>query len=74
MFFSIDITDTNVDMTITLKNLNLELLQTISTEDSISTVLSEKYYMYAMFDKLELLGVKFMVLKNSKKSVVLLRV
>jgi hypothetical protein len=38
----------------------------------VSKIFEGKYYLYGIYDKVELLGTRFMVLKSTKKSVVLL--
>jgi hypothetical protein len=74
MKYSIEIFDTNADLTIVLRNLSLELLQELANKDSVEKIFSEKYYMYGVYDKVDLLGNRFMVLKSSKRNVVLLMI
>lgn len=72
MRYNFDIVDTERDMTITLKNISLEYLNQIANEDTIKELCNEKFYMHGMYDKVEFCGEMFMVLKSSKRFVILL--
>jgi hypothetical protein len=72
--FSLSIYDPDKELSITIKNLDLELLQEISKEESIEVILANKYYMYGVYDKMDLLGNNCMILKSTKKSVELLMI
>lgn len=72
MKFSIDIYNPSTDLTITLRNLTFEMLNEFADEGNIDEILGTKWYMFGMYEKLEILGYKFMMMKNSKKAVVLL--
>lgn len=72
--FSLELFDQEQDITIVIKNLELNTLGMLSQEDSIKEICSGKFYMYGVYDKMDLLGYKWMVLKQSKKNVVLLKI
>jgi hypothetical protein len=72
MSFSFEINDN--ENSVIFKNLDLDLLNEITKEDNIKEILQVKWYKYATYDKLEIIGNLFMVLKSSKKIVVLLNV
>lgn len=74
MKYSLEMLTDDGDVTIVVKNLDLETLQEFSKKESIDRILSEKYYIYGIYDKFEMLGNRFMILKQSKKNVVMVRV
>lgn len=72
MTYSFEIND--VESSIIFKNLDLELLAEITKDENIEEIIKTKWYQYATYDKLEMVGSLFMVLKSSKKMVILLNV
>lgn len=74
MNYSFEIFNPDKDITISFRNLNIVLLNEITKEDSIKNISTGKYYLYNVYDRLEVLGHKFMVLKSTKNNVILLSV
>lgn len=71
MKYSFEIFSPESELSIIMKNLNLEILQELSKEETIDEIVGNKYYLYGMFDKVEVLGNSFMIMKSTKKSVIM---
>jgi hypothetical protein len=66
--------DTQHDVSILLKNITLEYLNSIANEEKIQQLCGSKFYMFGTYDKVEFCGEEFMVLKSTKKAVILLNI
>lgn len=61
---------TEKDFNITLKNLNIDFLTLIaSNEEFYNTVSKEKYYKYAEYEKISFDKYTFLITKNNKKVI-----
>jgi hypothetical protein len=70
--YSVEIFNPDEELTVGLKNLESEMLAELSKEESVAQIFDIKFYMYGVYDRVQILGREFMVLKSSKKNVVLL--
>lgn len=72
MKYSIEVFNPDEDLTVGLKNIEIQMLGQLSDKENVKGMFDIKFYMYGVYDRVEILGREFMVLKSSKKNVVLL--
>lgn len=70
--FTLDIMDTDKDVLVSMQNLSLDMLHKITEEGSVDVILSSKYYLYGLYEKLKISDYTFMILKVTKKNVVMI--
>lgn len=60
------------EITLTFKNVSLSFFATVSVEN-IDKLFNTKFYMFGIFDTIELLGEKYVITNKTKKKVELVR-
>lgn len=69
-----DIKFQNDDMTVTLKNIDLEMISKLNNKSEILTnILYSQWYMYGLYDVIDVLGYKFILVSKTKTKVELVK-
>lgn len=74
MIYSIELFDQKKDMTITIKNIPKTFVLVCADNENVEILFTTQYYLYAVYEKLEICGLKFMITKNTKKNITLLNI
>ena len=69
-----DITFKNDDVTVILKNVDLEMLSRLNDKILIlEDILFGKWYMHGVYDVVDVMGYKFVIVNKTKKKVEMIR-
>jgi hypothetical protein len=72
--FDFEIVDIDKDRKYTFKNCDRETLVLFTEEESLDVIFSKHYFDYAMYDRIVLLDIPFIVMKSTKKNIVMVKV
>lgn len=72
--YSFEIYDKGNDMSVEFRNLDIDTLNLFTHEEVVNVVFSQKFYNFGMYDKINFIDKTFMILKNTKKNVILLAI
>ena len=69
-----DVKFQNDDMTVTLKNIDLEMVSKLSNKNEILTnILYSQWYLYGLYDVVDVYGYKFTMISKTKNKVELVK-
>lgn len=69
MKFKFEIYIQELDITISIENLDIESLRELTQDNSLEEIWKNKYYMFLKYDRVFMCGKEFLITKNSKKYV-----
>lgn len=67
MKYNFEVYDQDKELLVLFRNISLNFINQITKEQNIQTIMSTKFYLYGLYDKLQVLNNTFMVLKSTKK-------
>lgn len=71
--FDIEIFDKDKEVKYSFKNCDRELIEKLTDEENILKIREQQFYNYTTYDKIKLLGETFMIMKSTKKNIIMIK-